>query len=378
MDVLLARPPLDFWDPLKEDREPVCEGVAVDESRVPAAANAFAPERFIPYGALAGTCPAEVEAYASPDRPLAASRAHLAAAWSRLADGIVIITLREAAGRRARLAEELRLAGIVPENADRTLWYVADRPRQDFPGVRGRFGCMRSHVAVTVEAERRGWKRWVVFEDDAVFVAELSAGALHNVADALDAEPGMALVSLGSSLAVCDDGPHAARGVFPIRVGSGTACLVCTPVFTNALRAGREIYGDPAERREGEAVFGSNVAADVVFFNTDMVKRHGNVSQVLPVVVSQAGQTQIGYGTMDKGRIGAWFVRKAGLNPAIQRASDPRVRTAAANAAIFASLSTAAAIALVALLVAGGLAVTRRRRRKSVGLASAAKPTRKQ
>jgi hypothetical protein len=350
MDVLLARPPVDFWDPNKEDRAPVCEPVVVDESRLPPGTHAFSPERFIPYGALATACPAEAEAFVSPDRPLAGSRAHLAAAWSRLADGIVIITLREAADRRARLAEELRIGGIVPENADRTLWYIADRPRKDFPGHRGRFGCMRSHLAVTVEAERRGWKRWVVFEDDAVFVAELSAGLLHNAADAMDAEPGMAILALGTHVVICDDGPHAARHVFPIRMAGGANAMVCTPALTEALRVGRELYGDPAEVREGEEIFGtSRVSADALFYLSDTVRKHGSVNQVLPNVVVQQGQTQIGYSPTDETVIGPWLVRTLGLAPLAKTAADPRLRRTAKNAALFASVATAAAVALLAV-----------------------------
>jgi hypothetical protein len=356
MDVLIARPEDDFWDPNTEDRPPVCAPVAVGEETVPAAAHPFAPERFLPYGALAGPCPPEVDAYAAPDRPLAASRAQLAAAWSRLADGIVIITLREAGGRRARLAEELRLGGIVPENADRTLWYVADRPRADFPGRRGRFGCMRSHVAVTVEAERRGWKRWVVFEDDAVFTAELGAGLLHNAADVLDADPGMPLLALGTHVAVCHPGGnHAARSVFPVRIGGGLNCFAATPSLTEALRPHWEAF---AEERE-EVLIAGMYAADAVLFNTPVLMPWGGAHQALPNAVSQAGQTQIGYPTMDASAVASWMVRKAGLGKTLRQSSDPRLRQAARTAAVLSAAATAGLVAIVAGLVLGVVAGVR-------------------
>jgi hypothetical protein len=365
MDLLLGRPAAEFWNPNKGDRPPVCTPGSAQDVPVPADAHPYAPERFVPYGALVGPCPAEVDAYAAPERPLAASRAQLAAAWSRLADGIVIITLREAADRRARLAEELRLGGIVPENADRTLWYLADRPRADFPGNRGRFGCMRSHVAVTVEAERRGWRRWVVLEDDAFFAAELGAGILHNAADALDAAPGMPLLALGTSHAVCDDGGAGARrSVFPVRFASGTTCFVATPNLSEALRPYREAF---AEERDEVLIHGF-YAADAVLFNTSLLTPWGGAHQALPNVVAQSGQTQIGYSSLGPSAVGSWIIRKASLAEALRRASDPRLRRAARTAATLSAAATAALVALAAAAVLGAMAVAKRLKKGNEGL----------
>jgi len=365
MDLLLTRPEAEFWNPNKEDRLPVCTPLAADTIELPGDTHPYAPERFLPYGALVGPCPAEVDAYAAPDRPLAASRAQLAAAWSRLADGIVVITLREAADRRARLAEELRLGGIVPENADRTLWYVADRPRADFPGRRGRFGCMRSHVAVTVEAERRGWRRWVVLEDDAIFRAELGAGVLHNAADVLDQAPTMPLLALGTSTVLCDaDATYTERSVFPIRIAGGTTCFVATPSLTEALRPYRDAF---AEEREEVLIHGF-YAADAVLFNTSLLTPWGGARQALPNVVEQAGQTQIGYAGMDSSAVASWLVRKADLAKTLRMASDPRLRRAARTAATLSAAATAALVALAAAAVLGAMAVAKRLKKGNEGL----------
>jgi len=365
--VLLARPGQTFWDPGQTDRPPVCAPSPVDDARVPPSLHAFAAERFVPYGALASACPAEVDAYTAPERPLAASRAQLAAVWSRLADGIVIITLREAADRRARLAEELRLGGVVPENADRTLWYVADRPRADFPGNRGQFGCMRSHVAVTVEAERRGWKRWVVFEDDMIFLPDIAAGVLHNAADALDADPGIALLALGTSTRRCEDDEEDAalalgrtRGVYPIQTATGTSAYVGTPAFIKALRGVRDVYGDPAEMREAAEELGHPIpAADIVFFDTDTVRRHGRVVHVLPVVAGQSGASSIGYPRWMS--LSAKLANRMKMDTMMRDAAYPEMRRVVRKAAATAAYGTLAAIVVASALVAAILAMRRRR-----------------
>jgi hypothetical protein len=364
MDVIAARTDVGFWDPAAgDDERAACSGFEVPDALVDPALPAFAPERFVPLDAVSGSCPPSVESYAAPDRPLAASRLSLAAAWTRLADGIVVITLREAANRRAHFAQELRAVGIAPENADRTYWYISDRPRADFEGKRGRFGCMRSHIAVTVEAERRGWRRWVVFEDDGMFLPTMSAGLLHHAADALDADPGMAVLGLGSTATICDnDGPHGARHIFPVRVAGGTTCFVATPAMTDRLRAARDLYGDPAERGEGiPGLTHEQSAADAVIYNTDLLKRGAGVYHALPNAVTQrAAATQIGYQGTDIASVGSWAVRTFGLEPVVRDAADPRIRQAAKVSAAVAATATAAAIALGAAAVVG---IARHRKR---------------
>jgi hypothetical protein len=354
MDVLLAREQPQFWDPNHVDRAPLCDVVKIDDSKLPPSLHAFAPERFVPYGALAGRCPASVDALADPKRPMAEGRSALAAAWSRLADGVIIISLREAAGRRARLAEELRMAGFLPENEAMVLWYIADRPRKDFDGSRGRFGCMRSHVAVTVEAERRGWKRWVVFEDDAIFPAEVSAGAVHNAADAMDADPEMAVLALGTSLVICDEeSKHEARNVFPVKIGGGTTCMVTTPIYTRALAPLRGVYGDPEEKREAtyDEVDTTAPASDHVIFVSNYVRKFGGVYQVLPNIVYQAGATTIGYETLSLASFGSWAANTFGLNRMLKKIAHPHVRTAVSATAYAMSIGVFIALIVAAVYV---------------------------
>lgn len=360
MDVLLTREPI-VWDPNVLDEEPECEVVAVDDSKLPASLHAFAPERFVPYSALAGQCPASVDALTGPGRPMANGRAALAAAWPRLVDGIIIISLREATGRRARLAKELRIAGLLPESESKIFWYIADRPRADFGEGRGRFGCMRSHIAVTVEAERRGWKRWMVLEDDAYFSAEACAGVVHNAADAMDADPQIAVLALGTILVLCDEqSTHEARNIFPVKLGNGTAAMVTTPTYTRTLAPLRDVYGDPEERREAtqEELGSPYQAIDIVIFCSDYVKKHGGVYQALPNIVNQKGATTIGYGSMSIVTIGSWLGNKLGIGHALKKISHPHVLTAVG--------ATAAFVAILIALIAAAIYIykwARERRR---------------
>jgi hypothetical protein len=345
MDVLYSREQSGYWNPDHVDSAPRCDAVEVDDDELPRSLHAFAPERFVPCSQLIGRCPEDVIALSDKDRLMAAGRAALAAAWARLADGIVIISLRESSGRRARLAEELRMAGVLPENEDRAFWYITDRPREDFEAVepplveaRGRFGCMRSHIAVTVEAERRAWKRWVVFEDDSVFAAEVAAGPLHNAADAMDADPEIAIVALGCTFMIsAESGRHEARGLFPVVRGGGTQCLACTPILTAALAPLRQIYGDPQERREATrqeiAGYAGPPASDEVFYRSDFIKARGGVYQLRPNLVEQQGATTIGYDA--DVRIGGWALRTLGLGRFLKNFGDPAYRNILLTAAGF-------------------------------------------
>lgn len=357
MDILYARGDPEFWDPAAVAPVPVCEEGQVPDSVDPSLPP-FAPERFVPMERLLGPCPPPADgspAFDSPHRELAAARSALAQAWSRLADGLVVISLREAGTRRALLAEEMRMVGLLPENADRILCYVADRPRRR----EGSFGCLRSHAAVGVEAARRGWRRWVVFEDDAFFLPVLSAGLLHNMADALDAEPDMALLGMGTIVSLCEaNGPHDNRSVYPVRYALGATCYVATPTLSRRMGVLNGPLGDPEEAVDLMKQ-DRNLAADRLFYISELLKEDG-VYHVLPNPVSQRNTgTMIGYAGIDDARIGSWLVRTLKLAPLLKRASHPAIRSAATDA-VSATAVVVVVLGALAALVVGTL----RRRRK--------------
>ena len=361
MDILYARGDPDFWDPTAAAPTPACAEGQVPDS-VASSLPPFAPERFVPMERLLGPCPPPADggpAFDSPQRELAATRSALAQAWSRLADGVVVISLREAGTRRALLAEEMRMVGLLPENADRILCYVADRPTKQGGG----FGCLRSHAAVAVEAGRRGWKRWVVFEDDAFFLPVLSAGLLHNMADALDVEPGMALLGMGTIVSLCEaGGPHDNRSVYPVRYALGATCYVATPAFSKRMEVLNGPLGDPEETVDLMKQ-DRDLLADRLFYISDLLKEDG-VYHVLPNPVSQRNTgTMIGYAGIDDARIGSWLVRTFSLAPLLKRASHPAIRSAAADA-VSATAVAMVVLGALAVLVVGAL---RRRRRRGRG-----------
>lgn len=156
--------------------------------------------------------------------------------WQRLlahtSGGMIVLTLREACQRRREILNELHVAGLLPRFAQRMYWYIADRPRKQ----NGTYGCYRSHVCAVKYAKERGWQRYIVAEDDLYVLRNLRAGAVHDVADVLDANPLIPVVTMSACVPTLNLGKFSdTHNIHPIQFNVTTTFLVCTPYYTDHI-----------------------------------------------------------------------------------------------------------------------------------------------
>lgn len=208
--------------------------------------------RFVQFAQGSGSahlakCAQELDDESNEERKaLENSMKALSAAWNRAADGFVVITLRGAQRRRQEIIHEFLIGGLLPDLQHKLYWYIADRPKKRD----GTYGCFQSHVAANVFAHRtKAWTRWVIFEDDLMFLPTLSAGVIHNAVDTMERDSSVPLVGMGTMTLFCVGGDHA-HTLNTERVGSaiGSSAYLTKPTFAKTIEQYVDTVNDPEER----------------------------------------------------------------------------------------------------------------------------------
>lgn len=348
MDIVLSRPKPAFWDP--EEAVGVTSSCSLVVDTVPSSLPPYAPERFVPLKASRITCEDQLD---SPDRKFASLRKSLSAGWALLADACVVISLREASERRKHVVSEFSMVGLLPELTERCHWYIADRPARQ----NGVYGCYRSHMAVLNEAQRRGWKRVLVFEDDLFFLPQMSSGVLHNVADALDIDDTIRAIGMGTTFVMCESGGvHDVRNIFRARGStSGTTCYVATPRLFQRNQDIIQRMADPTEPDE--------ILSHPDFIEFDLHLYSDKVSDVYHVLPNPIVQLNLGTSIGYQGNLFATWspkvVKALGLQDVAPDVSHPRVR----KLMYATGIATLAAVSVLALTL---LLLKRRRSQRSI------------